>query len=90
MWHGTPNINTLTRGVRGGAIGRGTALQEGRSRVRLPMVFLIFLIDLILTLGYAQGLSLDCKGGRDKVITFMCRLSENPGSLNLLDPSGFH
>ena len=24
----------------------------------------------------------------DKLATFMCRLSENPGSLNLLEPSG--
>jgi hypothetical protein len=33
---------------RGGAVGRGTALQVGRSRVRFPMVSLEFYIDIIL------------------------------------------
>ena len=31
-------------GVRGGAVGWGTALQAGRSRVRYPMVSLEFFI----------------------------------------------
>jgi len=35
-----PNI-----GARGGAVGSGTALQAGRSRVRLPMVSSEFFID---------------------------------------------
>ena len=35
-------------GARGGAVGWGTALQIGRSRVRFPMVSLEFLIDIIL------------------------------------------
>jgi hypothetical protein len=35
-------------GARGGAVGWGTALQPERSRVRLPMVSLEFLIDIIL------------------------------------------
>jgi hypothetical protein len=35
-------------GARGGAVGRGTALQTGRSRVRFPMVSLEFFIDIIL------------------------------------------
>jgi hypothetical protein len=34
--------------VRGGAVGRGTALQGGRSRVRFPMQSLEFYSDLIL------------------------------------------
>jgi hypothetical protein len=34
-------------GVRGGAVGLGTALQTGRSRVRLPMESLEFFSDLI-------------------------------------------
>ena len=34
--------------VRGGAVGLGTALQLGRSRVRFPMVLLEFFIDIIL------------------------------------------
>jgi hypothetical protein len=38
----------LTAGVRGGAVGWGTALQAGRSRVRFPMVSLEFFIDIIL------------------------------------------
>ena len=32
----------------GGAVGRGTALQDGGSRVRSPMVSLEFFIDIIL------------------------------------------
>jgi len=35
--------------ARGGAVGRGTALQVGESRVRYPMVPLEFFIDVILT-----------------------------------------
>jgi hypothetical protein len=35
-------------GPHGGAFGSGTALQAGRSRVRLPMVTLEFFIDIIL------------------------------------------
>ena len=35
-------------GARGGAVGWGTALQVGRSRVRFPMVSLDFFIDIIL------------------------------------------
>jgi hypothetical protein len=31
-----------------GAVGRGTALQAGRSRVRFPMLSLDFFIDIIL------------------------------------------
>jgi hypothetical protein len=34
--------------ARGGTVGRGTALQAGRSRVRFPMVSLKFFIDIIL------------------------------------------
>jgi len=35
-------------GARGGAVGWGTALQTGWSRVRFPMVSLDFFIDIIL------------------------------------------
>ena len=35
-------------GVRGAAVGWGTVLQAGRSRVRFPMVSLEFFIDIIL------------------------------------------
>ena len=34
-------------GTRDGAVGWGTALQAGRSRVRFPMVALEFYIDII-------------------------------------------
>jgi len=36
------------RGVRSGAIGRGTVLQAGRSRVRFPIASLEFFVDIIL------------------------------------------
>ena len=35
-------------GPRGGAVGRGTELQAGRSRVRFTMVSLEIFIDIIL------------------------------------------
>ena len=38
----------LKTGVRGGAVGWGTVLQAGRSRVQFPMVSLEFFIDIIL------------------------------------------
>jgi hypothetical protein len=40
--------STSNSGVRGGAVGWGTALQTGRSRVRFPMKSLEFFSDLIL------------------------------------------
>jgi len=44
-----PNIHTRRLfGVRGGAVGWGTALQAGRSRFRFPMLWLEFIIDIIL------------------------------------------
>ena len=41
-------LYTLKMGVRGGAVGSGTALQTGRSRVRFPLEPLEFFSDLIL------------------------------------------
>ena len=35
-------------GARGGAVGWGTALQAGRTRVRFPMLSLEFFIQIIL------------------------------------------
>ena len=35
-------------GARGSAVGLGIALQDGRSRVRFPMVSLKFFIGIIL------------------------------------------
>ena len=46
-----PNLIKITiilLGARGGAVGWGTALQTGRSRVRFPMVSLEFFIDIVL------------------------------------------
>ena len=40
---------TLWGGARSGAVGLGTTLQAGRSRVRFPMLSLEFFIDLILS-----------------------------------------
>jgi len=42
------HTGTIILGLRGGAVGWGTALQAGRSRVRLPMRSLEFFIDIIL------------------------------------------
>jgi len=38
----------VERGTCGGAVGSGTALQVGRSRVRFPMLSLEFFIDIFL------------------------------------------
>ena len=63
-------------GTRGGAVGWGTALQVGRSRVRFPMVSLEFFIDIILPVALGPGVDsaskrneyqeyfLEGKGGR--------------------------
>ena len=40
--------NIVYFGARGSALGWGTALQAGRSRVRFPMTSLEFFIDIIL------------------------------------------
>jgi hypothetical protein len=42
-------VQLTCRHAAGGAVGWGTALQAGRSRVRFPMVSLWFFIDIILT-----------------------------------------
>jgi hypothetical protein len=55
--HGAPHLKTqpcILRleagwGVRSGAVGWGTALQAGRSRVRFPMKSLEVIDDLILS-----------------------------------------
>ena len=39
---------TVVTGARGGAVGWGTALQGGKSRVQFPMVSVEFSIDIIL------------------------------------------
>ena len=47
----------FVQGVLGGAVGRGTALKAGRSRVRFRMGSLGYFIDLILVLGSTQPLT---------------------------------
>ena len=60
--------------ARGGAVGWGTALQVGRSRARLPMVSLKFLIYIILTAGMFHGGQRRPKRRAD-LTTFISRLS---------------
>ena len=43
------------KGARGGAVGWGTAPQDGRSRDRFSMVSLEFFIDIILSATYGPG-----------------------------------
>jgi hypothetical protein len=42
-------VHKFIQAVRGGAVGWGTVLQAGRSRVRFQMVALEFFIDIILS-----------------------------------------
>jgi hypothetical protein len=49
------NITASFAGAHGGAVGWGTALQVGRSRVRFQMVSLELFIDIIL--GWTQPLT---------------------------------
>jgi hypothetical protein len=68
-------------GASVGAVGRGTALQAGRSRVRFPMVSLDFFIDIFLPAAlwswvwlslwhkWVPGMFSGGKGGRCVVLT---------------------
>ena len=56
--HITGKIKPLydcVQGARGGAVGWGTALQAGRSRVRFPMVKMDFFIYIILAALWPWG-----------------------------------
>jgi hypothetical protein len=95
---------THDRGVRGGTVDWGTALQVGRSRVRFPMVSLEFFIDVILPAAlWPWGwLSLQQKwvpgifpGGwrrpvrrADNLTNFICRLSWNLEASTSWNPQG--
>ena len=90
--------------AHGGAVGWGTALQGGISRVRLPMVTLEFFIDVILlaTLWpwywlsllekWTSGIFPGGKGGRCVGLTTLPTPSANfffkSAGLYLLEPSG--
>jgi hypothetical protein len=94
------NIKTIAglKGTHGGEVGWGTELQDVRSRVPFSMV------SQYLRPHYGPGVDLasdrneyqeyflwgksDPVGRADNLTTFMCRLSWNLGSLNLLEPSG--
>jgi len=54
----------ITFEARGGAVGWGTELQAGRSRVRFPLVSLEFFKDIILPAAFCnpQGLSRPAMG----------------------------
>jgi hypothetical protein len=90
----TLHLHFMT-GPRGGAVGWGTALQAGRSRVRVPMVSLEFFIDIILP---ALGLSQPLPGifpGVKAAGAWGWQLHHlhvptvvKSGNLNLLEPSG--
>jgi hypothetical protein len=67
-------------GARDGVIGWGTALQAGRSRVRLPMGPLEFFIDPILR----NAVDSACRGSNRCVD--LTTLSGNSRSLILLEP----
>ena len=86
-------------GIRGGAVGWGTALQDGRSRVRFPVVSLVFIIDISSSRSMALGLtqplmdmSIFLGGGAvrraDNLTTFMCRLSWNLRASTSWNPQG--
>jgi hypothetical protein len=69
-------ISTRINGARGRAVGCGTALQSGRSRVRFLMVSLEFFIDIILpqklalTSPTGGGRSVDIVRSRTKATEF--------------------
>jgi hypothetical protein len=88
-------------GVRDGTVGWGTALKTGRSRVRFPMISLVFFVGIILLVAMAlrstqpltemstKNISLGERRPVRKVgklSTFMRLLSRNSGRLNLLVP----
>ena len=50
-------VLTLQSGICGGAVGLGTALQAGRSRVRFPMVLLFFFYLHNIALGSTQPIT---------------------------------
>ena len=71
--------------ARGGAVGWGTALQAGRSRVRFPMLSMEWHYPscLIMALGVDSA-----SNSADNLATFMCRLSWNLGASTSWDPQG--
>ena len=58
-------------GAPGGAVGRGTALQVGRSRVRSPIVALEFIIDINFPARYGPGV--DSVSNRNEYQEYLLR-----------------
>jgi hypothetical protein len=83
--------NTFVWGhAAGGAVGWGTALQVGGSRVRFPMVSLDFFhwhnpSGCTMALGSTQPLT---ERRADNLTTFMCWLSSNLGASTSWNPWG--
>jgi hypothetical protein len=75
---GLLNIEASLTRARGGSVDWGTALQAGRSRVRIPMLSLEFFIDIFLPVDSAFNRN-------EYQEYFLCRM---PWHLNLLEPSG--
>jgi hypothetical protein len=91
------------RGGRGGAVGWGTALQTGRSRIRFPIMSVdFFTIDFVgrtMALGSTQpltemstrnipwGINAASAYGWQPT-TFLCRLSRNLGASTSWNPVG--
>ena len=77
--------------VLGDAVGWGTALQVGRSRVRIPMVSLEFFIEVdpefeaVCNINGYQKYFLVCKGG---FTAFTHQIIFKSGSHTLFEPSG--
>ena len=89
----------INEGLRGGAVGWGTALQAGRSRVRFPMVSLEFFYwhnhsSRTMALGLTHPLTEIYIYIRrpvrrsNNLITFMCPLSWNVGASASWNPQG--
>jgi len=73
-----------------GAIGWGTSLQAGRSRVLSLLGSMKYFIDLILSMALVSTGPLKRNEYRtvqraNSLVTFVCRLSGNLGFLNLLE-----
>ena len=85
-------------GVRGSAVGWGTAQQAGRSRVRFPLVFWIFYLhnpsSRTMALGSTQHIQEMIRNIyrviKTAVASIMCRLSWSQGALTYRNRQGLY